>query len=853
MKRSPAFLTALGVSTAALAAGLLGGADGPALAATSPAAAPGSASPAATLAAVRRTAASGGDVNQVPGVGATVPFTEVQAEDARTNGTVLGPDWAYGTLAAESVGRRSVQLTRTGQYVEFTLTKAANAGDLRYSIPDSADGKGLDATLGVFVDGHYARSLDLTSRYSWYYGQYPWSNNPADGGRRQLFDDVRVLFGKTLPAGTKVRLQVRREDTAPSYTIDLADFEQVAAPAAQPAGSLSVTSFGADPTGRTDSSDAIQRALDAGRAQHRTVWLPAGTFTVTRHLIVDQVTLTGAGQWYSVLHGAGVGVYGRYVADGASRDVHLSDFAILGEVTERVDSDQVNGIGGALNDSTVDDVWIQHTKVGLWLDGPFDNLKISRVRILDQTADGINFHDGVTNSSVTDTYIRNTGDDGLAMWSDTNADAHNTFAHNTVAVPTLANTIAIYGGRDNSVADNLVMDTVTEGGGVQVANRFGAVPLAGTTTVTGNVLERTGSLGLFSHIGWGALWFWAGDYPMTGRVEVTDNVIADSAYEAMQAYGSSVSNVHLTGDVVSGTGTFAAQLNAAGSATVDRTRASRIATSAAIYDCDSGFRFTGTGNTGLSGTTCGYPAPGPLQLSAQDLSFQTDGVGHPSDPQTVTVTNPTGSAQRIASVTTTGAYRLTTTCPALLPPHTSCAVTMVFDPTPAGDHTGALTVSDGTSAGRYQVYVTGKVVTSTVGNLAAGQPATATSAVEGFPASTVTDSNTDTYWESASDAYPQNLTVDLGSTKTVARVQLKLNGGWGGRTERVEVRGSTDGSTFTTLAPAADLAFDPTANNNTVAATFAPTPVRYVRVVVTANSGWTAAQVAELEAYATTG
>ena len=137
------------------------------------------------------------------GAGATVPFTEYQAEDARTNGTVIGPDWAYGTLAAEAVGRRAVLLDARGQYVEFRLTKAANAVDVRYSIPDSADGTGLNATLGIYVNGHRTRSLPVTSRYSWYYGVYPWSNNPADRGRRDLYDDSRIMLGSTLPAGTE--------------------------------------------------------------------------------------------------------------------------------------------------------------------------------------------------------------------------------------------------------------------------------------------------------------------------------------------------------------------------------------------------------------------------------------------------------------------------------------------------------------------------------------------------------------------------------------------------------------------------------------------------------------------------
>ncbi len=789
------------------------------------------------------------DVNtRLPGVGANVPFVEMQAEDARTNGQLLGPDWAYGTLAAEAVGRKAVKLAGTGKYVEFTLPRSANAATMHYSIPDSADGSGLDATLGVFVNGKYARSLSLTSRYSWYYGQYPWTNNPADGGRRQLYDDVRVMFGKTLPAGTHIRLQVRSEDTAPWYVVDLADFEKVAAPIAQPAGSLSVLAFGADPSGHSDSNDAIQRALDAGRAQHKTVWLPAGTFTVTRHLMVDKVTMRGAGQWYSMLHGDGVGVYGNYVADGASSDVHLADFAILGEIMNRDDSAQVNGIGGALNDSTVNDIWIQHTKVGLWLDGPFDNLQISRVRILDQTADGLNFHDGVTNSSITDSYIRNTGDDGLAMWSEKNADAHNTFARNTVVLPTLANTIAIYGGRDNTVADNLVMDTITEGAGIQVSNRFGAVPLAGTTRVDGNVLLRTGSLGLFSHIGWGALWFWAGDSDMTGRVAVTRNLILDSAYEAVQFYGSSVSNVLLDTNLIYRTGTFALQLNAAGSATFDRLVALKLG-AAGQYNCDSGFTVNRQGsNYGWSDTTCGYPAPGPLTLSAQDLAFQTDAVGHVSDPQTVTVTNPSSSAVRIASVTTTGTYQLGTTCGNQLAAGASCTVTLRFAPTVRGDRGGALTISDGSSAGRYQVYLTGKVVASTEGNLAAGQPVTASSEVPGFPASNTTDSNTDTYWESDAHAFPQSLTVDLGAVKQVSRVAFKLNGGWGGRTERFEIQASDNGTSFTTLVPAKDYVFDPS-TNNTVGASFPVGGHRYLRVVVSDNTGWPAAQIAEFEAY----
>src|SRR5262249_38271225 len=149
------------------------------------------------------------------------------------------------------------------------------------------------------------------------------------------------------------------------------------------------------------------------------------------------------------------------------------------DVRERIDKDQVNGIGGALSDSTIDGLYIHHTKVGMWFDGPMSNLRITDNVIADQVADGLNFHTGVTNSLVANNVIRNTGDDGRAMWSETTADANDTFDHNTVQTPVLANGIALYGGTDNTVSGNLVADPIREGSGIQLGTRFGAQPFSG--------------------------------------------------------------------------------------------------------------------------------------------------------------------------------------------------------------------------------------------------------------------------------------------------------------------------------------------------------------------------------------
>lgn len=110
-----------------------------------------------------------------------------------------------------------------------------------------------------------------------------------------------------------------------------------------------------------------------------------------------------------------VGVYGKYAKEGGSRNVLLKDFAIIGEITERVDNDQVNAIGGALSDIVVDNIWMENTKCGAWMDGPMNNFKINNIKIVDMTVDGVNFHMGVSNSVVENTFFRNTGESSAIL------------------------------------------------------------------------------------------------------------------------------------------------------------------------------------------------------------------------------------------------------------------------------------------------------------------------------------------------------------------------------------------------------------------------------------------------------
>jgi len=585
---------------------------------------------------------AGLDPSLVAGRGARVGFLEQEAENAFTTGTVIGPDRTAYTLPAEASGRRAVKLL-PGQYVEFVLPAAANAVSVRYSIPDAPGGGGISAPLAVAVNGGPARMMTLTSRYAWLYNQYPFTNDPdadllhpdwwvtecgcvpaatapppvfAKPFRpMHFYDEQRLWLGRTYRAGDRIRLTAPVPGAAAWTVIDLLDSERVGPPHVRLLAA-NVVLLGADPTGRHDSADAFDRAVAFARRRDLPVYVPPGTYQVNRHIVVDDVTIEGAGSWYTVIRGhevalpapapdgsvhTGVGFYGRSAAEGGSRDVHLSGFAIEGDVRERIDTDQVNGVGGAMSHSTIDGLYLHHTKVGLWFDGPMTGLRVTNTIVVDQIADALNFHTGVTASLVRDMFVRNTGDDALAMWSDRIADAGNVFDHNTVQTPSLANGIALYGGGDNTVSNNLVADPVREGSAIQVGSRFGAVPFTGQIRIADNTTVRAGPYELNWNIGLGAIWIYALERSIDADIQVTGDHFLDNTYNAIMLVSEfsvkdlySITNVHFRDIRVDGTGTSVVSARVAGSASFANVDARNVG-AVGINNCGS-FHFTPAGS-----------------------------------------------------------------------------------------------------------------------------------------------------------------------------------------------------------------------------------------------------------------
>jgi hypothetical protein len=426
-------------------------------------------------------------------------------------------------------------------------------------------------------------------------------------------------------------------------------------------------------------------------------------------------------------------------------------------------------------------------------------------------------------------------------------------------LPILANNFAIYGGSNDSITNDYGADTITQGGGIQVGNRFSAVPLAGTTTIADNTLVRTGTLDPNWRFGVGAIWFYASDgADMTGTINVEHNTILDSPYDAFGFVGDyipnsnppakAITNVIINRAIVRNVGTFVAQLQSAGSATMSNVTATGVGLDG-MMACAYGIVLTqGTGNSGWSGSECAFPPFNILSLSATSMDFGLLQLNQQSSAQSVTITNPGPAAASISSVQSTGGFSETNNCPPSLAVGASCTATVDITPAQVQNYSGNLVISSDTPFAPDIVSLSGAVYNPN-GNLALTAAASADNTLAGFPASNANDDNQATYWQAAKSTGA--LTLQLAEPAPVDRLVLELPQGWGARHQTIAVDYSTDGQTWTQLVAPAAYLFSPTgtAGNNVVDISVPSTTVSYIRLDISDNDVQGAPQLAEFQVY----
>ena len=652
-----------------------------------------------------------------------VDFNAATSAGVQTNGRIVGPGLYFGQLAMEAEGRKAAILAGQGQYVSFTLTAPANAVTIHYAIPDAPGGNGLTEPLSLYTNNQFVTSLSLTSAYSWLYGAYPYDKTPSLGSDRtqvphDFYNDVRYLFSSTLPAGTVVKLQIDSGDNAPWYIINTADFEVAPAAVAQPVNSINVTQspYSADNTGVSDVTSALQTAINAGESSGQIVYLPQGTYKISSPLSVNRVSVEGAGEWYTVLNGSNVGFTGNQ--NPASTNVNISNLSLFDNATIRNNSTSADtGFNGGFSNSTFSNVWIQNEKSGIFVIGPTTGLTMNGLRIMDLKADGVNFDavfGPITNSTIENSYIRNSQDDGIAMFAQAYDDSGIIVNQNTVISPGLANNIAVYGsGSGDMITNNLLMDPVQAGSCIQDGLRFNSVANTGTLTIKGNTLERCGMFDPGFFFGWGAIWFYPNDGNIAATENISNNTITDSPYSAYMFLGpNSTTGVNISNDRVNNVGTFLLHTQGSGTAAVSDISASGLANSGYVnVGCSSSFNLTATANTGWSPSpeSCDLPVANPLWAYPDVVTFQTT-QGSPV-LQKVAVYNASYQTTTLGTISATAGFTVSTDssnpCSSSLqaaenggssePGH--CVVDITFAATGSGITTGTLTIPSSAPGG----------------------------------------------------------------------------------------------------------------------------------------------------------
>ncbi|SQA25090.1 APHP domain protein [Streptomyces griseus] len=405
------------------------------------------------------------------GRGANMPYDMYEAEDGTAGGAAktVGPNRTIGDVAGEASGRKAVTLDRTGDYVEFTTRAATNTLVTRFSIPDAPGGGGIDSTLNVYVDGVFLKAIDLTSKYAWLYGnEAAPGNSPGSGAPRHIYDEANTMLGRTVPAGSKIRLQKDSANTT-TYAIDFINLEQVA-PVANPNPATYTV-----PAGFTHQD--VQNALDKVRMDTTGtlvgVYLPAGQYTTASKFQVygKAVKVVGAGPWYtrfnapSTQDNTDVGFRAEASAKGSS----FANFAYFGNYTSRIDGPGKVFDFSNVSDIVIDNIWNEHM-VCLYWGANTDSVTIKNSRIRNMFADGVNMTNGSTDNLVTNNEARATGDDSFALFSAIDAggaDMKNNVYENLTSILTWrAAGVAVYGGYDNTfrnihIADTLVYSGIT--------------------------------------------------------------------------------------------------------------------------------------------------------------------------------------------------------------------------------------------------------------------------------------------------------------------------------------------------------------------------------------------------------
>lgn len=513
-----------------------------------------------------------------------LPYIRYESENAALDGGAVlqqSPQFIMTDIASEASDQKYVSLSTGNASIEWTLSQPAQGVTLRFTMPDDNTGAGRTGSLGLYVNGTKVRNINLSSY--WAYQYFP-GDNPVQtpGGKTFMrFDEVHFRLDNPLNASDKLSIRKDNGDDI-TYGVDFIELEPVPAALPQPANYLSVTDYGAVADDQNDDYAAFNACIAAAAAQGKHVYIPAGRFMLSDKLAlnVSNMKIQGAGIWYTeVYFSTDRQFYGGFM--GRASNVEISHFTLSTINNDRLKYDEPNprlpqemyktykGFMGTYgNGSRIHDIWVEHFECGFWIAGydppyPIDitrDLIISRCRIRNNYADGVNFCQGTSNSVVEQCSVRNNGDDGLAVWpanvaGNNETCRNNIFRYNTIENNWRAGSIALFGGTGHEIHHNYIKDGVA-GSAIRFTNDFPGFTFEYPGDVI-RVYENTITGCGTSYDLWnqkrGAIEFYAGGSGIF-NMQFDNNTILRSQRDAIQIYGNNLHHLVFNNTTIDGTG-----------------------------------------------------------------------------------------------------------------------------------------------------------------------------------------------------------------------------------------------------------------------------------------------------------
>ena len=241
----------------------------------------------------------------VENIGATMPYTRYDSDEASLGGgasIVTSPNHLQDNIASQASKQSYVKLPNSGAYAEWTMKTTGRGVTMRFTLPDTGDGRGQNGSLDVYVNNNKVKTVNLTSYYMW---QYFPGGNPSDtpgGAPCFAFDETHFLLDSKLNIGDKIKIQSSGANGL-EYGVDFLEIEEVGDPLGPPENSLSVVDYGANPNDDQDDYSAIHACIAAADAAGKNVYFPAGTYRINQiwRLNCQNIKISGAGIWYTKL------------------------------------------------------------------------------------------------------------------------------------------------------------------------------------------------------------------------------------------------------------------------------------------------------------------------------------------------------------------------------------------------------------------------------------------------------------------------------------------------------------------------------------------------------------------------